>query len=296
LSNISCGTCEVKRDVTIDKKGNGKDCPSLTSIYNTFIPCDRNCEVGEWSSCDKPCGGGKRTRKIIIDKTGSGNSCPVLEENCNTHDCPLDPIGVNARYLLIKKSALNNIELSEIKVYDKNSSIEPIVLISNNINTYIISSDDIKIDFGKIIDVTTIEIIPTSDVKSQQNNILQLLNSNNEIVWSSNLNTLIKSNSLHAFYTRIPLNYNYLPSSSGLFAQMGDNYEDWVVTGTPEDCARKCNSNNDCDGFSYSKVKQTNEIYSQQGYWCYFSDKNDNIVDIDDNFNYYEKIKNKNII
>ncbi|NBZ97064.1 MAG: hypothetical protein EBR40_11715, partial [Proteobacteria bacterium] len=192
---MSCGTCEVKRDVIIDKKGNGKDCPPLTSIYNTFIPCDRNCEVGEWSSCDKPCGGGKRTRKIIIDKTGSGNSCPVLEENCNTHDCPLDPIGVNARYLLIKKGSLNNIELSEIKVYDKNSNTEPIILISNNIktntnyqklyeseklidnniNTYIISSDDIKIDFGKIIDVTKIEIIPTLNIKSQQNNILQLL-------------------------------------------------------------------------------------------------------------------------
>lgn len=309
--NISCGTCEVKREIIVPKKGNGKECPELTGIFNTFIPCDRNCEVGEWSECSKPCGGGKKTRKMIFDKIGLGNSCPPLEESCNTHDCPLEPIGVNARYLLIKKGSIDNIQLSEIKVYDKNSNSDIVILnsnniktnsnlqklyeseklIDNNINTMIISNEDIKIDFGKIIDVTKIEIVPISDIKSQQNHILQLLDSNNNIVWSTNLITLIKPNSLHAFYTRIPLNYNYISSSSGLFAQMGDNYEDWVVMGTPEDCARKCNSNNDCDGFSYSKVKQTDPIYSQEGYWCFFSDKNENVVDIDDNFNYYKKIK-----
>lgn len=307
--DISCGTCTVTRQVIVPKKGNGADCPPLEDIYNTWIPCDRDCMVGEWSACSKSCDGGIRTRNIIIDKKGTGEGCPHLEEPCNTQPCPESGVGIYANSLVIKRTAPNDIKLSEIKVYDKNSNSVPIIispfnikvssqplvnadnLVDNNLNTSIVSVDSININFGQLIDVTAIEVVPSSDVTSQQSHILELLDVNNKIVWSTSLATLIKPSSLHAFYTKVPSGYNFMPSSSGIFSQMGENYDDWVLFGTPDDCARKCTSNSNCDGFTYSKVKQTDEIYSQQGYWCFFSDKNENLVDNggDPNFNYYPK-------
>ncbi len=62
-----------------------------------------SCEVGawgQWSECDKPCGGGVRRRTRDVRVSGGGaigqglsrsiaSLCPARheEETCNTHDC-----------------------------------------------------------------------------------------------------------------------------------------------------------------------------------------------------------------
>jgi hypothetical protein len=94
-------------------KGRGKDCLNLISeLYNRPISTltidrndpsnisviyrercpDVNCDVTDWSSCSKTCGGGTRTRTIERLSQGNGDSCRnyPLEEKCNEQQCAPD--------------------------------------------------------------------------------------------------------------------------------------------------------------------------------------------------------------
>jgi hypothetical protein len=93
----TCGGGTRTRQVTVDKKGNGRSCPSLSESCNTqacptqdTTPTTQNvdCEVSDWGDCTKTCGGGTRTRQVIVTKQGNGRSCPPLSESCNTQACP----------------------------------------------------------------------------------------------------------------------------------------------------------------------------------------------------------------
>jgi hypothetical protein len=103
-----CGGGTVKRNRTIIKKQNeaGKPCNETEQAR----PCNpqpckqlitpqpitpQDCELsdyGDWTDCDKACGGGKKKRyRIIINQpTGDGKPCNGTEQvlSCNTQHCP----------------------------------------------------------------------------------------------------------------------------------------------------------------------------------------------------------------
>ena len=67
---------------------------TVTEIDKNPIDC-KVSEWGEWSECDKDCGGGerKRTRTIISEAENGGIPCKGLLENvesCNLEDCPIE--------------------------------------------------------------------------------------------------------------------------------------------------------------------------------------------------------------
>ena len=80
----------------------GTNCPALTEtqICNPQ-GCPVDCTVNDWSdwsTCDKPCGGGSksRTRTVKTQPLNDGKICPVLSETqvcnqiiCSTLDCQL---------------------------------------------------------------------------------------------------------------------------------------------------------------------------------------------------------------
>ena len=75
----------------------GKVCPypsQLTRQCNTQS-CNLpfNCNVSDWSTCSKPCGGGTRSRTIIRQAAHGGLVCPTpkeLTQSCNTQECRKD--------------------------------------------------------------------------------------------------------------------------------------------------------------------------------------------------------------
>jgi hypothetical protein len=74
-------------NLTIDRN----DSSNVSVIYKERCP-DVNCNVTDWSSCSKTCGGGIRKRTILENSQGNGDSCRnyPLEEMCNTQPCPPD--------------------------------------------------------------------------------------------------------------------------------------------------------------------------------------------------------------
>ncbi len=96
----SCGTGYQTRNrmVTQPPAGNGALCPPLEDVQTCNTqPCDVDCQVspwGDWSSCDRSCGGGlqSRNRTVTTLKSGAGAECPPLSEtqSCNTQGCPVD--------------------------------------------------------------------------------------------------------------------------------------------------------------------------------------------------------------
>ena len=73
--------------LTIDRN----DPSNVSVIYRERCP-DVNCDVTDWSSCSKTCGGGTRRRTIERLSQGNGDSCRnyPLEEKCNEQQCPPD--------------------------------------------------------------------------------------------------------------------------------------------------------------------------------------------------------------
>lgn len=94
-----CGGGVQRRTREVIDPGNtGMPCPSTEDVKacNTFS-CPVDCQVsewGDWSECDKMCGGGKhhRSRNITVQPAGGGKECPVLHEegDCNTQECYRD--------------------------------------------------------------------------------------------------------------------------------------------------------------------------------------------------------------
>ena len=65
--------------------------PILFFVYSILVDCKWD-DYGEWSSCDKACGGGKqtRTRTKRREKAQNGDECtgPATEtRDCNTAAC-----------------------------------------------------------------------------------------------------------------------------------------------------------------------------------------------------------------
>jgi len=92
------GTRTRTRTVLTQPSCGGELCGELSQIETCNTQdCPVDCEVSEWtewSTCDKGCGGGKktRTRTITRQPANGGAQCPVLidEKECNTHGCPQD--------------------------------------------------------------------------------------------------------------------------------------------------------------------------------------------------------------
>jgi hypothetical protein len=90
------GSQRRTRDVVAPHVGSG--CPANEDVKacNTQ-QCPVDCQVsewGDWSECDKICGGGThhRSRDIVVQPAGGGKDCPVLHEQaeCNTQECYQD--------------------------------------------------------------------------------------------------------------------------------------------------------------------------------------------------------------
>jgi hypothetical protein len=86
------------RNVKVMSLNGGIPCPPLmdTRECNTKS-CPVDCKVtswGEWSNCNKPCGGGQstRTRTVTTQPQYGGIPCPSLSEvqDCNTNPCPVN--------------------------------------------------------------------------------------------------------------------------------------------------------------------------------------------------------------
>lgn len=55
-------------------------------------PAPVNCQVSDWTTCSKDCGGGTQTRTIVTEAAYGGTDCSTypLERACNTQACPYD--------------------------------------------------------------------------------------------------------------------------------------------------------------------------------------------------------------
>jgi hypothetical protein len=92
------GTQSKTRSVLTQPAYGGEPCPPLQETQSCNIQgCAVDCEVsdwGEWSACDKKCGGGTQVRKRTITKQSEngGKGCPALLETktCNTQGCPVN--------------------------------------------------------------------------------------------------------------------------------------------------------------------------------------------------------------
>ncbi len=88
-------------DIVQQPTNGGAPCPldadRITTRSCNTQPCPVDCQVspwGDWSSCDKSCGGGtqSRMRSVLVQDQYGGASCPALSESqsCNTQPCPVD--------------------------------------------------------------------------------------------------------------------------------------------------------------------------------------------------------------
>jgi len=101
IANYTQGACdptkgEARTTVTITRPSQrgGKPCPSTEP---TIQKCAVDCQMGnwsDWSACDKPCGGGKKTRSRTVarEPKNEGLACQLTTEtqSCNTQACPID--------------------------------------------------------------------------------------------------------------------------------------------------------------------------------------------------------------
>jgi len=97
----SCGTQGVTnrfRAVNSEAKLGGAACPHMKESQKCVVSaeCPVHCtvsEFGQFSTCSKTCGGGKRTRSrtILQHAEGGGYTCPSLEqvEDCSALSCPV---------------------------------------------------------------------------------------------------------------------------------------------------------------------------------------------------------------
>ena len=94
--SATCGEGVQTRFVSVASELNGKVCPDRTkekieyerSCMPTLSPCDKDCDVTDWSECSKPCGGGTRTREIKSDAVGNGKICGLTVAPCSQDPCP----------------------------------------------------------------------------------------------------------------------------------------------------------------------------------------------------------------
>ena len=286
--NKPCGGGTRSRSILRDPLFGGKSCPALEESCNTEeckVPVD--CQVSNWSECNKPCQ--IKSRSIVRKNINGGKPCPVLEETCNIDLCD----GVIAYGLVIKKIVADNkpILINEIKIYDESN--KPIVILpenvvmssllgnytqnlafDNNISTFAHTKDNdlnafIAIKFEKEVVVRKIEI-NTGDIPRQSGHIIQLLNSKGQVVWSASLNRIEVGNYSHSFYPKYPTSYKLferknIPSTNKIV--IGE--KDWIY-GSPDECAKKCNSDINCKGFSYDIDKSTFPDNR-----CYFTKESD---------------------
>ena len=93
----SCGGGTEKRSRTLIRKqqGGGKQCTETEQAHPCNPQSCPDCELsdyGDWTDCDKSCGGGKqkRYRTIISEPQGDGKPCSETEQvlTCNARRCP----------------------------------------------------------------------------------------------------------------------------------------------------------------------------------------------------------------
>lgn len=68
--------------------------PTPAPAYTPPTPVNKpvvDCVMGEWSTCDKTCGGGTQTRSILTQPQNGGEACGSLSQPCNTQPCPPPP-------------------------------------------------------------------------------------------------------------------------------------------------------------------------------------------------------------
>jgi hypothetical protein len=98
-----CGGGKASRTRTVktEAENGGPKCPMLSEsrACNTQgCPLPVDCKVSEWgefSECDRACGGGlqARHRQIEVEMAHGGATCPSVVESrkCNTQGCVQDP-------------------------------------------------------------------------------------------------------------------------------------------------------------------------------------------------------------
>merc|ERR1712096_276613 len=94
LCSKKCGGgTQLRQRQVVKPSANKKPCGLLeeSRACNTQA-CPKKCNVtlwGQWSQCNKACGGGQQQRTRSIQKGSSQQGCPTLEENrtCNTKAC-----------------------------------------------------------------------------------------------------------------------------------------------------------------------------------------------------------------
>jgi hypothetical protein len=69
---------QINGDITIKQTS---DCENIQN---------RDCIMGDWGECDKPCGTGTQTRKVKEPSIGDGNCYYPLSRPCNTQVCSPD--------------------------------------------------------------------------------------------------------------------------------------------------------------------------------------------------------------
>lgn len=116
------------RNVKLPARNGGKPCePTMNSRTCGNDPCDRDCELHDWSfwsSCTKACGGGRqaRRRKIKVPVKGQG-TCAHPEDRtrfeeqvCNADQpCPENPVCVTPTDLAILVDASGSISPSQFE-------------------------------------------------------------------------------------------------------------------------------------------------------------------------------------
>lgn len=87
-----CGGGTQTRTIVTPATGNGKPCPNDSELSQPCNPqaciVDTDCQVSDWGSCSKECGGGTQTRTVVTPSSGKGKTCPELSQSCNTQPCP----------------------------------------------------------------------------------------------------------------------------------------------------------------------------------------------------------------
>ena len=101
-----CNGGEQSRTRTVIKEpaNGGDECPSLLETRQCNLQnCPIDCVLGDWgeySTCNKTCGGGTKTRsrKIIVGPQYGGKPCgPTIETvPCNPQACPVSTSNINS--------------------------------------------------------------------------------------------------------------------------------------------------------------------------------------------------------
>ena len=52
-----------------------------------LVPVKKNCKLGDWGKCKKPCGPEDQTREILIQPENGGTACEEVTKSCNNPEC-----------------------------------------------------------------------------------------------------------------------------------------------------------------------------------------------------------------